>query len=532
MSRERDPIWQTATPHVEFFIVVPTSDPAGGSGREAIDILRDDRGRPRTLMSFSHVITANGDGPFRIEIFDPSFADIEELLLSYNNAGWGEGELTPEQMKILNSCAFRYGYVSAAGKSLSSSPHGDKYYSGMITSYTPTMRTSGTNLVIEGMSTLVTGADYFKKLRIDSSWQTKPIYTIIKDICTEMDWELRGIGADQLRDLPKEKQPEVLLDAGQSMDTTEETPRTIKIYGDEAPYALVQRLCMYARTLDPKFGPYFSQLQYYVSDVTDNPKGYLYFGPHDPTQDPVRRYVYMRDKHSEVISFSPTVMGVPAYVVGQAGMNILVDDVRHGTMEVQQRSETDRQALTHNKERPKTDNTRPGDRATQVGTPQLDEENAKRVEGTTHGGQSLAPAAKIPADAPVKEVALRTDNRYFGDREGLNYWLSTQHLVQQATLEIFGDPGGSSEPLDIGKLVDVFIFVPTEGGTFKVHYISNRWMIAGLVHQISGGTYITSLELLKEGFNEGGTTSKAQKISMLAESLDKVLTPGMRKLVK
>lgn len=553
MQNDRPELLQTYAPYLEFYISVPKEKsgnsggsvggmaPPSGTG-EMVNILVDKENRPRTLVSFSHTITSYGHGTFRLEVFDPNYTDIEELILAFNASGVDISEDTvgakendppKDKQSVMNFVFFRYGYVDPNGKKvLSSSPEGEKYFVGNLVHYTPSMRTSGTTLIIDGTTGAASNADMFKKIRVNSSFYDLPLYDMVRKICEMKEWELRGTGVDELSELPPQKQPEILFDTGQSIDTTEEQPRTIKVSVHDNAYSIIKKICNYARSVDPKYGSYSCHLLYSLDDPSKKPKGYLYFGPEDPTQDPVRQYVYMRDKYSDLISFTPTVIGIPGFAIGTFGMVAGTDNVRHGKQEFHQYSELDRQCKVHNKERPKSADERPDDGKFQEGIPEIkDEEERKKVEGTVHGGHALAPPAKIPPDEPVLEHATRSENILFSDRETMNYWLSCNTMATEASMEIFGDPGGDKPALLPSKLVDVFIFAPLPNGTFKLHYLSNRWLITGVTHHISGGTYTTNLLLKKAGFHKGGTGSKAQTVKLLEDSLEATLgKDAMRKV--
>lgn len=508
-------VYQTGTPHVEFYI-------------NDQNILTSPNGKPRTLVSFSHTSTAQGSGPFRLEVFDPEYVTIEELLLTYNLFGLQvaddiiDAEAQPDdtdRQRVLNHVIFRYGWVGQEGKSLAKPPNGGNYFAGFVTQYIPSLRTHGTNLIIEGQSCGISGADYYKKMRLDSHFFNRPIYEIIKSICEIQGWKLRGIGAYELEHLPLEYQPEVILDTQNAIEDTEETHRSIYIPPDMNPYQIVQKLCDYARPVNSKFNEFVCRLEYAVEGrEPDDPKnrfkppqGYLYFGPKDPYQEPVRRYIYMRDKDSTVISFTPTIIGTPGYLSGASGMVHKTDDVLRGEMVTTTLTELDRYLRFHTQERPEIEQEEPDESLPQTGEPQ-DPELAKKVEGTIHGGHVNAPADKPSPDKQVYlEMSNRGDNRYYEDREKFSYWMVAQNMVNTATLLIQGDAG---RDLQVGKVVDVFIFVPFADGTFRLHYVSNRWIIVGIVHQITNGQYITSLELSKIGWHGGATGSKSFRISL------------------
>jgi len=205
----------------------------------------------------------------------------------------------------------------------------------------------------------------------------------------------------------------------------------------------------------------------------------------------------------------PTINNFVGIAMGTAGMVAMVEDTARGTQEAFLVDETNKYMKTHNKRRDTTRTRRASDGVTQEPVVVQLPKSQDRLEGTTHGGNVLAPRSQPPPDAPALELPIRESNRFYADRVAMNYWLMANKQVLSASLEIIGDP---AEDLTPGKLVDVFIFVPIDNRNFKPHYTTQRWIITGVVHNITGGTYTTQMELHLHGFNEGGTNSEAPQI--------------------
>ena len=69
LGRNRPRMWQTYAPFVEFYV-------------GAVDILRSASGKPRTLISFTHDMYAGTGGFWTLEVFDPAYIAMEELLVA------------------------------------------------------------------------------------------------------------------------------------------------------------------------------------------------------------------------------------------------------------------------------------------------------------------------------------------------------------------------------------------------------------------------------------------------------------------
>ena len=303
----RPPIYQTMTPFVEVYI-------------NGVDVLRSSDGKPRTLLSFTHERFAGGTGNWTLEVFDPSYVAIEELLFSTTPGSLGEvaedvyegsGDRTAKE--IAHPIMFRYGYISQDGKVITASAEGDEFFFGSVHDYVPTFQTNGTMITITGDSL---GFAHARMPKPKRTFYNKSVYEIIQLLCEEMGWTLVPLawaGGDT--ELPPEKQPEPELVSSSAIDTTEEQPVTYSMGEHEDVYAFIRRITTLARSTDPKYNSYSCYLEFRtegdVSGETEatptEPKGYLYFGPQDVFAVPVRKYVYMRDPESDVISFSPSL---------------------------------------------------------------------------------------------------------------------------------------------------------------------------------------------------------------------------------
>jgi len=494
-NTDRPPMHQTHTPFVEFYM--------GG-----VDVLRSPDGRPRELISFTHAISMRGQGSWVIEVFDPAYTALEELIFDLNandstrNEGTGPGEVAAPVM-------FKYGYVSRDGNVLSTPPTGEEYYVGSISKFTPDYQPHGTHYTVEGLSIYRGNWNYAVDKR---TFYSTSIYDIVKQVCDFQGWKfIPLLEPEGTKELPEDKRPEVILDTGQAVESTEEQPRSFKMRSGEGPFEFIKRLCGYARSQGTQYQGFTCRLEYRADGqendtgvVPTKTQGYLYFGPMDPLVNPVRKYVYMRDPHSDILSFAPNIMADIAVTSGSAGVHTRNEDARHGEMAFHSYSEVDRKVKYFGGRRPKSGMTMAELGVFQEGEAE-EETEEEAIEGATTGPQQIAPLKKDEPDSPSVEHVLPINNRYFADREYMHVWLQSQMFVSQATLQVFGDPY-----IFPPQTVAVYIFVPVENDEFRIHWTSSIWIVNGVVHNISSGTFTTSLTMLRNGSNgKGGVATKA-----------------------
>jgi len=489
-------MYQTYAPFLEVYV-------------RGQDLLRSSDGKPRNLISFTHTRYQMGGGLWELEIFDPDYVNAEELLLGVSaKEGTTSGEEggDPESYEVTQPAMFRYGYVSQDGKVITVSPLGEEYFFATINQYRATYQPNGTLLSITGQTL---GYVHARSIKEKRSFYAKNIYTILKEICELLEWEFVPLGETEPGELAPEKQPTFLSVTNAAIDSTEEQEPTVTMEENETYYQFIQRICNMARSNDPKFGDYVCYLQTRTKGKTseggnptpEKPVTYLYFGPYDAFKGPVRKYVYMRDPTSDVISFTPNVAITVAAIAGaSSGVVIKGDDPQRGEPFVHQTDHANLDMKTHRTRRPPVGVTASFAemRQFQEGLPEQGEDTLKRPEGGVAGPTVLAAPKAADIDAPVVEMSTAITNPIKLDHAAMNWWLGLNRMVNSATLEIFGDP---SPELDIGNNVIVVYFVPTDNKEFRVHWITKIWGIIGITHSIQGGTYITQLEL---GTNGGG----------------------------
>lgn len=518
MTIDRPPMWQTSTPFLEFYV-------------NGVDILRSSDGKPRTLISFTHNNMLNGNGNWQLEVFDPSYVAIEELLfVTAGEAGsletatesYGAADSDQKNKDILtHPVMFRYGYISQDGKEIAQPPSGGEFFVGSLAGYVPTFQTNGTHLLIQGQ---VLGASSLKNRRINTAFYDKDLNTIVQDVCRRMDWTLIPLGEPPgVELLPEGKQPEPLLVPSANIETTEEQPVTFRTKENEDPYDFIKRLLNQARPKEGKLGPYMCRLEYRSEGKFDGetaatpikPKGYLYYGPMDALAPPVRNYIYLRDPHSDVISFSPSISVATVAVTIGGSLLAKSDDKRLGEQVAHEYTEVDRYVKYFSERRGKLTFSLADMGAIQEGEPESPED-ADRIEMANTSSNVPATAKKRSTEEPGNEMSVHVTDRYLSDRQTMDFFLRANLFVNSASLEIHGDPSVDLiPPVNIA----VYLFVPTPEDKLRVHWVSSIWIVVGAVHSIMMGAYTTTLQLTKTGMQEGGVTSKAAYNSLI-ETLD------------
>jgi hypothetical protein len=520
---KRPEMYQTYIPFVEMYI-------------RGIDILRSPSGKPRSLISFSHDIYAGAGGFWTLEIFDPEYVSVEELMVSTLNyavtkpedSGYGsdEGGGTDEEAVNVSTAHFRYGYLghNQQERVVSTSPNGEEFFYGMVHSYIPTYETNGTRLVIRGDSS---GSMWRRHPKIEGVFTGLSVYQVIEKICEERKWTLvpLGMGANPESSLPLQKRPEDFKKTDASYDTTEEEYPSFTIREGEDHVQFINRLCLEARPNDSKYDVFMCRLEYRTLNEKPEtkPTGYLYFGPVDHvTQEPVRQYIYMRDPRSDIIQFSNNAQVWAAQSTGAAGVVCTSEDAKLGDIQMRYLDDINRYMYYDRESRPPVTFTSSmlEDVAYpegEVGIEGADEKN----EGGGSDPNRLSVKTMAKMSAPGAELPIATVDRRQADREAMQYWLTMQNWVTKGNLQIIGDPSPEIAP---GNLITVLVLVPQgdpEAQKLAFHWTSSVWLIIGVNHEIRPGEMITNLELTRTGLSKGGATTKAAY-----RAFHKALTPG------
>lgn len=505
----RPDMLQTYIPFVEMYI-------------NGVDILRTHDGKPRALIGFSHEVVAGSGWLWTIEVFDANFVAIEEVLFAVRNVPeatevaeetFGELDTEIKKEEVLSGAMFRYGYMNPEGKILSVAPTGEDFYFGNVHAYVPNYQPHGTYLTIRGDSS--GGGVYKKAVLHETVYRNMTYYQILKRVCKQQDWEFVPIRLD-VEDLPEEQIPIAIPATSWSVDSTEEDNPVIKLREKENPLDFLNRIWLDVRPKHRYYGGYMFYLEYKTkAKFTDetgavavNPKGYLYFGPKDLVgQEPVRKYVYLRDPNSDVISFTPSIDAYTLIKGGAGGLTWKCDNAATGEMSIHYLDETSRTQKYFRNERPPVAISMRDLGLLQVGTPEFDDGDENKSEGVNEGQMVLATVDAPDPDVPWLEYSTSTTMRTKADFEMLNYWITMHDYINTATLEIFGDPSPDLTP---SKLISVYLYVPdAEGNLTELHWISSIWTILGISHQIQGGSYTTTLNLSRAAFTSGSVQSKA-----------------------
>lgn len=507
MPVPRPPMYQTHTPFVEFYI-------------NGVDILRSEDGKPRTLVSFTHQKISMTQGDWYLDVFDPNHIEIEELLLGIHGregAGDSSATGTAGDYELFAPAVFRYGYVSSDGKVLVTSFEGEEYFCGNINSFVPTYQFNGTLLHIEGQTTGYLTPEIHKAKR---AFYAKDIYAVIKEICELLNWTLVPLPVDPgVVELSPEKMPAPLTRTSGSVDTTEEAPETVRMFERETYYNFIKRLCNMARPNDPKYGTYDCYLESHSRTKTGEPVTYLYFGPMDVINTaPIRKYVYMRDPLSDVISYAPNINAFVGQVSGVvSGAVVKGDDKRLGLMIAHPLTPTNQDMKTLRLRRQvHASLTLPQMGQFQEGVPEHGEDTEKRAEGGSATGTVLASPKEGDMDAPSAEFSVHLTDAQLIDHASMMWWLGMNLYINSATLVIFGDP---SSELSITSNILVVYYIPVENQQFRIHWTTQTWTIKGITHQISGGTYTTQLDLVSNSHPLSSVYSR-QAWNALTDGMD------------
>jgi hypothetical protein len=512
----RPEVLQAYVPFVEMYI-------------KGVDILRGADGKPRTLINFSHdVYPGHTGGMWTMEIFDPDYVALEELLTSTAEdsvetaeTAYGGTGGADEDGWIVNGAMFRYGYVGPnQEKVFSEGPQGEKYFYGSVHAYVPSYQAEGTYITLRG-DTTAGGIGVREKPRTYEASYNLAIYEVIKKVAEENDWTIIESGAIELvgEDLPEEIQPVDPYRCDVSIDDTEESPPTYRRRENQGPMEFIDELCMKMRPRSPEFNGYSARLEY-RADAKDGAeggtaptkaKGYLFIGPISVKKPWVREYRYLRDAKTDIISFTPTVNVNLIGTGGAAGVTYKQQSVRHGTLDAHFiDAHKDNRSLKYFKSRREKppESTGEADAGPAQEGVQENPGGDAAIEGGQVGPGTLVPKKAPVPDKPVVEMSVHKNDRAEGDYQMMNYFLNMQIYANRGALEVMGDPSSELQP---GNLVAIYVFVPSGDGTNRVdlHWVSTIWHINGVNHDIRSGEYTTKLELNRFGLGEGTPSTEA-----------------------
>jgi hypothetical protein len=382
---ERPEMLQTYIPFVEMYI-------------NGVDILNTiPQGKPRSLISFTHEIFMGVGGMWTVQIFDKEFVEIEELLHARQSPIRPEQEGTSDQednvpdeeREVITGAVFRYGYRNKEGNIVSVSPSGSEWFYGTVHAYVPDYQPNGTYLTIRGDSlggpatnTSVLHATVYKNLSF---------LDIVNKICDQQGWEFVALGvtSDSDKELEEKKEPfdpQLIDDA---FDSTEEGAISLKLNPNETPEDFLRRLWAYMRPKSRFHNSFTFWKESTAQVVTDengvkieSKKTTLYFGPLDNTKQPIKRkYVFLRDRNSDVLAFTPNINSYVLMKSGAAGMVTHVDHAQTGETVSHYIDETSRTQKEFRKVRPPVTANLKEFAVLQKGVPEFDDGDENLTEG-------------------------------------------------------------------------------------------------------------------------------------------------------
>lgn len=335
--------------------------------------------------------------------------------------------------KEVNKWQWRWGYVDGIKS---------EWYKGTVYSVTPTYQDGGVMLDIEMQSSaLVGGHDQPKR----HDYGDKTIAEIVREICKRNNWKLEM----------KEEEEPVPVKSNDSMDRTEETNIRMPQTDNMTDMQYLKLLLPYCKTKDGKGG---YECWY---DAVQNK---LHFHPPRANQEPVRIfYINYGEgvRNTEVRSYTPNILTKWIEKLGGDKLNTVTMDV-----------------LTKRITKTMIDywNTPEKENYGAV-SPALDkqEKDRRRILSVFH-------------DPLVVETHLRHD------------FYTWQRQVVGGSLNVQGD-----HRLVPGEVVEIYFFTDAirdeadhEGKEFsnRLLYISGRFLIKSASHDIEGGDYSTTLELM------------------------------------
>ena len=416
------------TPHVAFvrFFI----------GDELITL--DASGKPNNFVSFSlsrglkHVLS------FTLTVIDPEWSRIERILA--RAAGQQNGQI----------CTFQFGYENAGGVT-------SRLYTGIVRKASPSFYVDGIQFVIEGSGDIGSST-----LRKSSKSYPNPVtnggvdnYKIIseyvEDIAKRKQWVY---SADTIH---KTKE----LKSFHSSDTTEPVNlRFIQNRTDEYTFIRSQLAPRAIRDKDGVAGYVF-----YIDNVDGS--NVCHFHPPDYEKPSARTFIYMREKNSEVLSFSVEVAG-EAYLAQLGGLSdvaVPLVDAFTGYYKT---------LMMNDKNTPEKTNL--------AGFKQ-----AKRPFVSTPGIQAYSAVMNVPCENEAIAEALAR-----------NYYYNGYYVQLNATLVIVGDDNPNIDP---GQVVRVLITDINQAP----HHTSGNYMITDKSDEIQGGIWTTTLSLTRDGFSGAGT---------------------------
>jgi len=435
-------VQQTYTPWVDVWVKQGAEE--GGSASSFESLTRKE-GKPYRLLSFEHTIKTSGKAGggvsnWKLELFDEQWTEIESKLY----------EPVPEDAEGNEKrwIEFQYYYVGADG-SRGMGEMASIVYSGKLVSCVPTFTAYGVQLSLEGIE--MQGEANIRKSSAryveGELVMSVPIHDIIKKIIKiHPNWkEGRIEPTESIMDSNhfwySDPQHCYFNKEGPMSDQqfikTVLAPRAVSLLTGKAGYRWYQE--------QGADGFVYCHFEPENLDPEDAHPGYA-------GEDP-RIFHYIKgDKNTEVISFSPEIIGETlGSMMGNNKVTIIYTEPitkRTGKVEVDDKETPDK--TLYNEKTMKHSDPQPGDNTLVVHHPVSSKKEA----------ESLAKG-------------------WFYSQWVRNY---------QATLEIVGDPRLKPQQM-------VRVLVVLDDGT--LHYTSGGYMVIEVTHSIAPGKWVTSAKLAR-----------------------------------
>lgn len=381
--------------------------------------LLDLNDRPHRQIGFSYVRNASNAGGNRLSltVFDKDWDVVESMITKSSKS-----ELT-----------FSYGYTNGI-----QSPT----YKTVIIGYKPSFGIDGTKIVIDCVSQPFNDQEDMQRSRTFpgvTGRKEMEIHEIVQYIANERGWSVDFDETDTKLDNHHLEEAGLL-----KQHFAQNKMRDVQFIKEIlAPRAMRKK---------DKSGDYRA-----FFEDTEQPK--LHFHPPRNDQGPSGTYTFMRQKMSEVISFSPDINGEMKLKMG-AGVSVCPYlDIQTGEYNY---------AKANNATTPEK----------QILGGEL---TVASDEDDEHASQSHSTPIRSHDHA---EVACR--DRY---QKAFNSILGGELLIQ-------GDPR-----LQLFKVIRVNV-IKSDGG---LHYSSGLYMISAIVDDISGGQFTSNMTLIRQGYTKASS---------------------------
>lgn len=399
-----------------------------------------EQGRPQRLLQFEyHRIADAGANQVVVSVYDETWITVQDLI----------GTADQSRMR------FRFGYTEP-GRS-GRDPLVSPLYECSICDFTPTFRIDGVELKIEGITTAIVSEEGQKQKPVSATYKDAndvplDIHEIVKIVADRNGWD----------SIIERTEP--VLTTGNELEQARLGKKEF-VQTNQSDMDFLMQLVPYAQTTvvkkdgEDKVVPGEGTFALYFDDIVVGDGGetrpVLHFHPWKKKDAPVKSYVFMRNKMSEIRSFSPQLNGTLLLKLGGPG-EVKASYVDHQTGQVGI-------VTIHNQTTPN-----------------------KVLLG---GEITEAPPQNVVGEvAHVMATNKPLANEAMAVLRANNHWEKTYNACQSATLVVQGDP-------EIKPQTTIQVEVVLPNGTR--HMSSGRWLILNVTDQIAGGDYTTHLDLVR-----------------------------------